>query len=126
MPRKPSTKLTVISTSAVVTGPQPPGNLGPTGSSLWRDIVAAYEFNDRGSYETLYQACSAADRAEKCRAAIDADGEVLKTRGSVRDHPLIKHELANRAFVCRSLARLGLDLEPVRAGPGRPPPGGFV
>jgi hypothetical protein len=85
--------------------------------------VAAYEFSDRASYETLYQACSAADRAERCRAAIDADGEVLKTRGSVRDHPLIKHELALRAFVCRALQRLGLDLEPVRPGRGRPPVG---
>ena len=35
--------------------------------------------------------------------------------------PLLKHELAARAFVVRTLARLGLDLEPVRAGPGRPP-----
>jgi hypothetical protein len=38
----------------------------------------------------------------------------------MRDHSLIKHEIAARSFVVRTLARLGLDLEPVRAGPGRP------
>ena len=45
--------------------------------SLWTDIVAAYEFCDRGSYETLAQACASADRAERCRVQIDADGEVI-------------------------------------------------
>jgi hypothetical protein len=88
--------------------------------SLWCDIVTSYEFSDRASYETLGQACAAADRAEQCRAQIDTEGPVLKIRGGMRDHPLLKHELAARSFVCRTLARLGLDLEPVR-GMGRPP-----
>jgi hypothetical protein len=98
--------------------------LGPIGKSLWSDIVAAYEFSDRASYETLFQACSAADRAEKCRVQIDGDGELIKTKTGFREHPLLKHEIAARSFVVRTLARLGLDLEPVRFGPGRPPGGG--
>jgi hypothetical protein len=89
--------------------------------SLWTDITAAYELNDRASSEALFQACCAADRAAACRVQIDQDGEVIKGKGGVRDHPLLKHELAARAFVVRTLGRLGLDLEPVRAGPGRPP-----
>jgi hypothetical protein len=102
-------------------GPRPSCKLGPIGMSLWRDIIGAYEFSDRGSYETLSQACAAADRAERCRKQIEEDGELLRMRsGAVRDHPLLKHELAARSFVVRSLARLGLDLEPVRGGPGRP------
>jgi hypothetical protein len=124
MARKPSTKLTVIGDAPTRTGPPPPANLGSVGTSLWQDIVAAYQFDDRAAYETLAQACMAADRAESCRRHIDEDGEVIRGRGSVRDHPLIKHELAARAFVVRTLARLGLDLEPVRSGPGRPPGGG--
>jgi hypothetical protein len=118
--RKPSTKLALIGSAPGRTGPAPPVGLGSMGTSLWVDIVAAYEFSDRASYETLGQACMAADRAESCRKQIEEDGEVIRSRGSVRDHPLIKHELAARAFVVRTLARLGLDLEPVRPGPGRP------
>ena len=100
--------------------PAPPCKLGAVGMSLWTDIVRAYEFSDRASYETLAQACAAADRAERCREQIDADGEVIRTKAGPRDHPLLKHEIAARSFVVRTLARLGLDLEPVRAGPGRP------
>jgi len=98
-----------------------PGKLGTVGQSLWNDIVRAYEFSDRASYETLFQACASADRAASLRELIDQDGEVIRTKTGIRDHPALKHELACRAFVCRSLARLGLDLEPVRFGAGRPP-----
>jgi hypothetical protein len=38
----------------------------------------------------------------------------------MREHPAMKHELANRAFVVRTLARLGLDVEAVKPI-GRPP-----
>jgi hypothetical protein len=121
MPRRTSPKLTVIPAPSVEQPPRSPIKLGPIGQSLWDDIVSSYEFSDRASYETLAQACSAADRAERCREAIDADGEVVKVRGGgLRDHPLLKHEITARSFVVRTLARLGLDLEPVR-GMGRPP-----
>ena len=118
---KPKPNLHVIGTSprsGVVT---PPGQLGTAGMSLWGDITSAYEFNDRASYETLFQACAAADRAASLREAIDRDGEVIKNKAGLRDHPALKHEIANRSFVVRTLARLGLSLEPIRAGPGRPP-----
>jgi terminase small subunit-like protein len=124
MPRKPSPKLAIVADHPGATLPQPPLKLGAAGMSLWRDVLAAYEFSDRGSYETLAQACSAADRAAEMAAQIDQDGVVLRTKTGLRDHPLLKHELAARAFVVRSLARLGLDLEPVRPGPGRPGGGG--
>jgi hypothetical protein len=31
----------------------------------------------------------------------------------LRDHPLLKHELAARGFITKSLHRLGLDVEPI-------------
>jgi hypothetical protein len=47
---------------------------------------------------------------------------VIETKaGVLREHPLIPHELAARAFAVRALAKLGLDLEPMRTSPGRPP-----
>jgi hypothetical protein len=120
MPRKPPARLTVIAQQPEVTGPQPPIKLGQAGMSLWNDVLAAYEFGDRASYETLAQACAAADRAAELAAAIDKEGVGIRTRAGLRDNPLLKHELAARAFIVRALARLGLDLEPVRSGPGRP------
>jgi hypothetical protein len=120
-----SPRLTVIkhqtATQPVETGLPPPAHLGPVGRDLWSEIVEAYQFEDRASYETLGQACAAADRAAACARQIAEDGEVVRMKGGgVKDHPLLKHELANRSFVVRSLARLGLDLEPVRPM-GRPP-----
>ena len=35
-------------------------------------------------------------------------------KSGMREHPLLKAELANRAFVCRWLHRLGLNLEVVK------------
>jgi hypothetical protein len=102
------------------TTPEPPGDLGPTGRGIWDGILAEFLFDTRSALETLFQACAAADRAAELRAVIDRDGPVIYTKAGMRDHPALKHELANRAFVVRSLARLGCDLEPV--GPiGRPP-----
>jgi hypothetical protein len=120
MPRKPN-NLTVVSPQPAATGRQPPGELGPSGRSLWDEITSSYYFDDRGSLETLYQAAAACDRAERCRREIERDGELIQTRsGLLKEHPLMKMELACRAFIVRALARLGLDLEPVRSGPGRP------
>jgi hypothetical protein len=120
MARKPVVNLKVVPPAPQPGAVDPPGKLGDVGLSLWRDIVSSYEFSDRASYETLFQACAAADRAAKLREIIDQDGEVIGGRTGLKDHPGLKHEIANRSFVVRTLARLGLDLEPLRAGPGRP------
>jgi hypothetical protein len=55
------------------------------------------------------------------RETIDNDGEVISTRtGHVKEHPAIRGELANRQFITKTLMRLGLDVEPLRASVGRP------
>jgi hypothetical protein len=118
--RKTVPTLRVVQPDQASNPAAPPANLGPAGLSLWTDIVRAYEFGDRASYETLAQACFAADRAERCRAQIDQDGELVRGRNGVREHPLLRTEIASRAFVVRVLAKLGLDLEPLHQGPGRP------
>ena len=104
---------------------QPPRNLGDPGLSLWNRITSEYRIEDCGGLEILAQACQALDRAETLRCEIERDGEVLRLQGAVRDHPALKHELANRAFVVRTLVRLGLNFEPVRPSAGRPGYGGI-
>jgi hypothetical protein len=62
-----SGSLTVVGAASAARPPNPPQKLGAAGMSLWRDVTAAYQFADPASYEPLFQACAAADRAETCR-----------------------------------------------------------
>jgi hypothetical protein len=101
--------------------PQPKRKLGKHGLTLWHDVHSEYEVEDRAGLELLLQACQTLDRAEKLSEAIEKDGEVLLTaKGDIRVNPCIKLELACRSFVAKTLQKLGLNWEPVRA-PGRPP-----
>jgi|SRR5215831_3038207 len=95
--------------------PQPPRKLGDFGSSLWQSIQGEYKVDDAAGREMLAQACEAADRVARLAEKINADGEIVDSKA----HPLLKDELANRAFICRTLRQLGLNLEPTRPV-GRP------
>jgi hypothetical protein len=121
MTRNPVRNLAVVPTESEPPIAAPPGKLDDAGMALWRSVVSAYEFADAASYMILFQACGAVERAERCRAIIDSDGEMIRVGKVLRSHPLLRDEVANRALGCRLLARLGLDLEPLRGGPGRPP-----
>ena len=92
----------------------PPVILGEAGLALWRSIMGEYGLTDLGGLSMLQQICAATDRAEDCRMQIERDGALIQTRSGLRDHPLLRHELANRAFAVRALARLGLDYEAVK------------
>jgi hypothetical protein len=121
VPRRSSPKLAVVPQQPLAKVPDPPAKLGAPGMKLWRSILEVYEFADAASYQVLYQSCACVDRAESCREIIDRDGELIYVGKNCRSHPLLRDEMQNRALACRLLARLGLDLEPVRDGPGRPP-----
>jgi hypothetical protein len=79
-----------------------------------------YGIKDSGGRELLCQACTALDRAQELAGAIAADGAVVYGKTGPKAHPAVKDELANRAFVVRTLERLGVTTENVRPGPGRP------
>jgi hypothetical protein len=99
-----------------------PRSLGNAGKKLWKSIQEEFRITDAPGLETLLQICLAADRAERCAEEIAQDGQVIRSEsGGMRDHPLIKHELAARSFVVRSLHRLGFDIEAPRITAGRPP-----
>jgi hypothetical protein len=99
---------------------EPPRPLGAQGAALWKAITVEYGVEDAGGRELLVLACQSLDRAEACREIIDRDGELLRTKTGVRDNPLLKHELNARAFVVKTLHRLGVDLEALKPL-GRPP-----
>src|SRR5215203_2068768 len=112
--KKPDLRLVGSTTAKSSDLHAPPPSLGEAGRDLWRRIVTDYRIDDAGGIEMLAQACAAADRAETCAEHIRAEGEIVNTRSGPREHPLLKTELANRAFAVRTLHRLGLDVEPIR------------
>src|SRR3954470_17558324 len=111
--------LSVVSTppDPVSTPPRP---LGEAGRALWDRIMGEYQVEDSGGIELLLLACEATDRAAELGQTIQRDGPIVATRSGLKEHPALKAELANRAFVTRTLQRLGLNLEPVRSSVGRP------
>jgi hypothetical protein len=82
--------------------------------------LKAYRLDDVGGREILYQACAAADTAEELSAVIAEDGPRFMTKHGVKAHPCLKDRLAARAFVAKGMRTLGLDVEAVYPGPGRP------
>jgi phage terminase small subunit len=103
---------------------EPPPSLDEPGRNFWRRIMSEFVIDDTAGRALLEQACAGLDRAEKLAEVIRQDGEVVRTRTGVRAHPAIREELSARSFVVRTIQRLGLTLEPLRASPGRPPGGG--
>ena len=116
MGKKPP--LSLINPATI--GIQPPFTLGKHGRSLWDRVQGEYDVTDSGGIEMLAQACAGADLAEQLHDEIERDGAVIRLRGVVRAHPAVKDEIAKRAFVVRTLIKLGLNFEPVRASAGRP------
>lgn len=92
------------------TGGEPP----PTspGAKLWKSEMAERKFTRAGDRELLKQICIMTDRVEAIAEQIEADGEVYRVRGKPTPHPALRDELAARAFIARSLARLGIVGEP--------------
>jgi hypothetical protein len=115
MARNPT--LTVIEPGATIT--PPPRNLGPSGLALWRNVQQHYHIYDAGGVEMLCQCCESSDTIAALQSAIDEDGSVIRTARGPKAHPALRDLLAARAFIVRTLARLGLDVEPIRPR-GRP------
>jgi hypothetical protein len=90
--------------------------------ALWRSVMNDYDIADSGGLEMLTTACQQLDCAENLRAHIDRDGEIIPGKNGPRPHPGLKQELAARAFVVRTLERLGLDVQAIKpvGRPGRP------
>jgi hypothetical protein len=97
----------------------PPANLGQAGREQWRAIQDEYGITDTGGLALLEQLCAATDQIAECAAAVARDGLMVRGKFGPREHPLLKHELALRSFVCRGLVKLGLNVEPVKSV-GRP------
>jgi hypothetical protein len=111
--------LTLISPDA--TGNGPPRPLGQHGMALWTAVTSEYRVDDIAGRELLAQACAASDRVETLAAQIEVDGAIVRTRTGPRAHPGLRDEVQLRAFIVRTIEKLGLNFECVRPVAGRPP-----
>ena len=98
----------------LATGPQPSRPLGEFGMRLWRRATSEYAIEDVAGVEMLTLACEATDRIQALSARIREDGETVRTPNGIKAHPLLKEELSARSFVVRTIARLGLNFEPLK------------
>ena len=112
--------LTLVKPTENVTGQPPPHPLGKYGRSLWDRMTREYSVVDGCGIELLYQACAAAEIAETLSEQVERDGLMLRVRGVLKPHPAIRDMGAARAFVVRTLMKLGFNYETLRDGPGRP------
>ena len=117
---KPPDKPVLSVINRASSGVEPPRKLGEHGMALWNAVQSEYRIDDVGGIELLAQACAAVDRIEALAAAIERDGETVRTKTGIKAHPALRDELAGRAFVCRTLDRLGVTTESIKPI-GRPP-----
>jgi P27 family predicted phage terminase small subunit len=116
MPKPPLSVVEILPANV----PAPPRPLKTNGRGLWDRVHSEFMVEDAQGVHMLQLACEQLDAVAEMQAEIDAEGLTLRTRaGSFRDHPLLRHVLAGRAFVAKVLGKLGID--PPRPGPGRPP-----
>lgn len=84
------------------------------GQRVWDDVMQQYAIADIGGIELLCEACTALD------IAVELNKERKHETSAPARRDLLKLELQYRAMYVRTLQRLGLDLEPIKAM-GLPP-----
>jgi len=110
-----SPNVKVFGCRPITTVPRAPGPAYEQSCSFTGGSHDQPSFDGRPCRRCRSRACRGADLAQECAAIIATDGPVVRTPQGVKDHPLLRHELTARAFVVRTISRLGLDIEPVRS-----------
>ena len=94
---RPPPSLTLVPT--ITSAVKPSRKLGNHGLNLWTRVTTEYDVSDVAGAEMLTQACQALDTAERLRAQINSDGEVIRTRAGLKAHPALRDELAARRIM---------------------------
>lgn len=100
---------------------RPPGFLSIEARRIWRDLTRDYSITDAAGKLLLQNALQAHDRMREAQAIIARDGPVIVDRfGIAKQHPATLVERDSRLQFMKAMQMLRLDVEPLRAGPGRP------
>lgn len=101
--------------------PRPPKRLSREAKKWWTRILEGWDLDD-AALMILESALDAFDTMRAAQALVAKDGLVSTDRfGQVKAHPATLIERDAKATLLRHLKALGLDLEPLHGGPGRPP-----
>jgi len=102
--------------------PGAPKHLKKESKRFWRDVIREYELEDSASLKTLEQACESLDRIREAQKSMfEAGGALYKTpTGFWKRHPGVDVERGARGQFLQAMKQLGLDIEPLQDGPGRP------
>lgn len=102
--------------------PEPPDYLSEEAAELWNKFQEQHNLVEPQQIEILTRALEAFDRMREAQAILRAEGIVIRDRfDQPKQHPATLIERDNRAAMIAALTKLGLNLEPLRSGPGRPP-----
>lgn len=100
--------------------PPPPEHLSEEAAGWWNRFVSGWDM-DEAALLILEGALEAFDRMREAQRVIAVESITVKDRfGQVKQHPATLVERDSRAALLRGLKSLGLDLEPINNGPGRP------
>jgi P27 family predicted phage terminase small subunit len=101
--------------------PKAPAHLSSAAKEEWRRIVEGWDLDDP-SLMVLQSYCEAGDTERKAQKQIDKEGLVVFDRfKQPKPHPAFLVVRDMKSLRLRQLKALGLDLEPVHEGRGRPP-----
>jgi P27 family predicted phage terminase small subunit len=95
--------------------------LSSEATTFRRRVLSEFRLDDSGQL-VLRQACESLDRVREAQRLLATDGLVIRDRwGQPKPHPAAGVEASARLQLLRCLKALGIDLEPLNDGPGRPP-----
>src|SRR2546423_342475 len=86
----------------------PPRDLARHGMELWNAVQREFGIADTAGRELLAQACGALDLIEALGEGIARDGAIVYSRAGPKAHPAVKDQIAARAFLVRTLEKLGV------------------
>lgn len=101
--------------------PDAPEHLSDEARDLWGKYVVDHNLYDTNQLTHLNTAMEAFDRMRQAQKVVTNDGILVEdSKGKPLPHPAIKIEERARMAMITALAKLNINVIPVRQGPGRP------
>lgn len=100
--------------------PPPPAKLSAEAKRWWNEILESWDLQN-ASLLLLESGLECFDMMRQAQAILSEEGIVIEDRfGQKKGHPATLIERDSKANLLRHMKALGIDLEPLHDGPGRP------
>lgn len=102
--------------------PKHPSGLSALARAWWDRLAREYVLDDSAALFLLETALRSLDRANEAAALVAKHGVCIEDRyHQLKPNPAVAAERDARAAMLQAFRALNLDVEPLRAQPGRPP-----